>query len=59
MKDQTEINKIIAEASKGSKFYEACLLAVFAATSSEVRLEREEERPKAYGTNPKCSETKG
>lgn len=23
-KDQTEINRIIAEASKGSKFYEVC-----------------------------------
>jgi len=24
-KDQTEINRIIAEASKGSRFYEVCL----------------------------------
>ena len=24
-KDQTEINKVIAEVSKGSKFYEVCI----------------------------------
>jgi hypothetical protein len=44
-KDQTEINRIIAEASKGSKFYEVCAsqLQVSMARTDWGIAEREEE----------------